>query len=77
MINFTAGTFQNANYTAVVSCNKEGAGDDANMICTTGNADRQYSASSLPVTTCYANGVGYYQNPSKVNIIAHYNNPNI
>jgi len=77
LINFSAGTFPNANYTAVVSCNKESSGDDSNMVCTTGNADRQYSASSLPVTVCFANGVGFYQNPTRVNVIVHFNNPNI
>ena len=53
LINFTAGTFPNANYTAVVSCNKESANDDGNMIACTGNADRVYSSSSLPVTVVF------------------------
>ena len=57
--------------------NKESAGDDANLICTTGNSERVYSVSSLPVTVGFANSVGFYQNPTRVNVIVHYNNPNL
>jgi hypothetical protein len=78
-INFITGTFTNTNYIALVSCNKGSAGDDANMVCTTGCEDvnRVYTNTYVPVTVTFANGVSFYQNPTRLNVLCHYNNPSL
>lgn len=77
--NFTTGIFSNTDYTALVSCNKAGLGDDANMIVSLGceDSDRQYSVDYVPISVSYANYVYVHCNPTRVNLCVFYNNPNL
>ena len=74
-INFTTGTFSNTDYTALVSASKVGNDDDANVVvslgCDNSGNSRTYTNTYVPVTVGFANTIGAFQNPSRLNVLCH------